>query len=77
MVCMIDGKVQYASKWFLFQTYVANILIAVNPYHDIPNLYSSEAIKKYKGKSLGTMPPHVFAIGEFVFAIPGQSKQSY
>ena len=48
----------------MFQTYVANILIAVNPYHDIKNLYSSETIKKYKGKSLGTMPPHVFAIGK-------------
>lgn len=46
------------------QTYVANILIAVNPYFDIPKIYSSETIKSYQGKSLGTMPPHVFAIGE-------------
>ena len=44
-------------------TYVANILIAVNPYFEIKGLYSKEAIKKYKGKSLGTLPPHVFAIG--------------
>ncbi|KAK2494337.1 hypothetical protein MC885_017199, partial [Smutsia gigantea] len=43
-------------------TYVANILIAVNPYFDIPKIYSSETIKVYQGKSLGTMPPHVFAI---------------
>lgn len=46
------------------QTYVANILIAVNPYYDIPKLYGPEAIKSYRGKSLGTLPPHVFAIGE-------------
>ncbi len=44
-------------------TYVANILIAVNPYFEIKNLYSRETIRKYQGKSLGTMPPHVFAIG--------------
>lgn len=61
------------------QTYVANILIAVNPYYDIPNLYSPDTIKLYKGKSLGTLPPHVFAIGEGVclrchcFITPEQS----
>lgn len=45
-------------------TYVANILIAVNPYCEIKGLYSKDAIKKYLGKSLGTLPPHVFAIGK-------------
>lgn len=44
-------------------TYVANILIAVNPYFEIKDLYSKETIKKYQGKSLGTLPPHIFAIG--------------
>lgn len=44
-------------------TYVANILIAVNPYFELPHLYSLETIKKYHGKSLGTLAPHVFAIG--------------
>ncbi|XP_012729793.2 unconventional myosin-VI isoform X3 [Fundulus heteroclitus] len=45
-------------------TYVANILIAVNPYYDIPKLYSAETIKKYQGRSLGTLPPHVYAIAD-------------
>jgi len=48
-------------------TYVANILIAVNPYFEIKNLYSKETVKKYQGKSLGTLPPHVFAIGELIY----------
>ncbi|EDL77690.1 similar to Myosin VI (predicted), isoform CRA_b [Rattus norvegicus] len=48
-------------------TYVANILIAVNPYFDIPKIYSSDTIKSYQGKSLGTMPPHVFAIADKAF----------
>ncbi|KAH6927382.1 hypothetical protein HPB50_002460 [Hyalomma asiaticum] len=47
-------------------TYVANILIAVNPYFEMPQLYSSETIRKYQGKSLGVLPPHVFAIGAVV-----------
>ncbi|TNN26280.1 Unconventional myosin-VI [Liparis tanakae] len=44
-------------------TFVANILIAVNPYYDIPKLYNPETISKYRGRSLGTLPPHVYAIG--------------
>ncbi|XP_062325009.1 myosin VIb isoform X1 [Osmerus eperlanus] len=45
-------------------TYVANILIAVNPYTDIPKLYAPETIKSYQGRSLGTLPPHVYAIAD-------------
>ena len=47
-------------------TYVANILVAVNPYKDIKDLYSGSTIKSYDGKSIGTMPPHVFAIADKV-----------
>ncbi|KAL2081863.1 hypothetical protein ACEWY4_021681 [Coilia grayii] len=45
-------------------TYVANILIAVNPYVEIPKLYAPETIKQYQGRSLGTLPPHVYAIAD-------------
>ncbi|CAL8394740.1 unnamed protein product [Gadus morhua 'NCC'] len=45
-------------------TFVANILIAVNPYVDIPKLYSADSMKKYLGRSLGTLPPHVYAIAD-------------
>jgi hypothetical protein len=43
-------------------TYTANILLALNPYHTLP-IYTDEIIKKYEGQSLGTQPPHTFAIG--------------
>lgn len=49
----------------LLQTYVANILIALNPYKEIKDLYSDAAIKRYNGKSLGELSPHVFAIGQY------------
>ncbi|KAL3278259.1 hypothetical protein HHI36_013596 [Cryptolaemus montrouzieri] len=48
-------------------TYVANILIAVNPYKEIPTLYSKDMLKSYQGKSLGEKPPHVFAIADKAF----------
>uniref|UniRef100_A0A674JHH8 Unconventional myosin-VI n=1 Tax=Terrapene triunguis TaxID=2587831 RepID=A0A674JHH8_9SAUR len=58
-------KVRYCKD--RIYTYVANILIAVNPYFDIPKLYSLETIKKYQGKSLGTLAPHVYAIADKAF----------
>lgn len=57
-------------------TYVANILIAVNPYFEMPQLYSSETIRKYQGKSLGVLPPHVFAIADKAFRDMKVLKQS-
>lgn len=45
-------------------TYVANILIAVNPYKEIRDLYSKNTIKRYNGRSLGELPPHVYAIAD-------------
>lgn len=42
-------------------TYTGNILVAVNPYKTLPT-YSGEYIKKYQGKSLGDLPPHIYAI---------------
>ncbi|VEN38644.1 unnamed protein product [Callosobruchus maculatus] len=57
-------------------TYVANILIAVNPYSEIPSLYSPEMIRNYKGKSLGQLPPHVFAIADKAYRDMQVLKQS-
>ncbi|TRY86976.1 hypothetical protein DNTS_032763 [Danionella cerebrum] len=55
-------RVRYSKD--MIYTFVANILIAVNPYFDIPKLYAPESIKSYQGRSLGTLPPHVYAIAD-------------
>ncbi|XP_018568271.1 myosin heavy chain 95F isoform X2 [Anoplophora glabripennis] len=57
-------------------SYVANILIAVNPYKEIPALYSSDTIKNYRGRSLGEKPPHVFAIADKAYRDMRVLKQS-
>lgn len=44
-------------------TFTANILLAINPYHSL-DVYTPELIKSYRGKSLGVMPPHVYAIAD-------------
>lgn len=55
---------------------MANILIAINPYYEVPKLYESACIRSYQGKSLGTMPPHVFAIADKAFRDMKVLKQS-
>ncbi|TKR93098.1 hypothetical protein L596_007621 [Steinernema carpocapsae] len=55
-------RVRYARQQIY--TYVANILISINPYENIPDLYSLKTIKSYQGKSLGILPPHIFAIAD-------------
>ncbi|KAJ1484848.1 hypothetical protein T484DRAFT_1795695 [Baffinella frigidus] len=37
------------------------MLVAVNPFRAIPNLYGSEAMAKYRGADLAGAPPHVYA----------------
>jgi len=44
-------------------TFTANILLALNPYHTL-DMYTPKHVKDYQGKSLGTLPPHVFAIAD-------------
>ena len=56
---------------------MANILIAINPYKDLTTkYYTSEVIKAYMGRSLGTMPPHVFAIADKSYRDMRANKQS-
>ncbi|KXJ78953.1 hypothetical protein RP20_CCG002831 [Aedes albopictus] len=56
-------------------TYVANILIAVNPYKEIRDLYSKNTIKRYNGRSLGELPPHVYAIADKAIPLYAQDTK--
>ncbi len=44
-------------------TYVGSILVSVNPYRMFESLYGLEAVSKYDGQIIGTLPPHLFAVG--------------
>eukprot|EP01103_Thecamoeba_quadrilineata_P016539 TRINITY_DN5557_c0_g2_i1.p1 TRINITY_DN5557_c0_g2~~TRINITY_DN5557_c0_g2_i1.p1 ORF type:complete len:823 (-),score=171.98 TRINITY_DN5557_c0_g2_i1:77-2545(-) len=48
-------------------TYIGNVLISVNPFKEIPNLYGPGAIKKFPGKKEYQNPPHVYAVAERAF----------
>lgn len=61
---------KYLPNFLCAQTYVANILVAVNPYKEIGRLYDNKTIGSYQGKSLGVMPPHCYAIGQYTLNYP-------
>ena len=43
-------------------TYTAMILIAVNPYQQLPRLYDD--MERYRGRAIGHSPPHVYALAD-------------
>lgn len=68
-------KLRYKRKQIY--TFVANILVSINPYEDILNLYTNKTIEYYMGKSLGKLPPHIFAIGKTVYILFFQNIKFY
>ncbi|CAJ1449598.1 unnamed protein product [Effrenium voratum] len=48
-------------------TYTASVLLAVNPYHDIEGLYGSDQCARYRGKHIGALPPHPYAIADTAY----------
>ncbi|XP_055507878.1 unconventional myosin-XV [Leucoraja erinacea] len=49
------------------QTYIGSILLSVNPYK-MYNIYGTDTVLKYKGKSFMDNPPHLFAIANVAYS---------
>ena len=55
-------RLRYDSN--LIYTYVGSILVAVNPYRMF-DIYGLDSVAQYENQVLGTLPPHLFAVGKF------------
>lgn len=48
-------------------TYTGSILIAVNPFARLPHLYGPHMMEQYRGRDLGELSPHVYAIADAAY----------
>jgi myosin-1 len=47
--------------------YIGHVLISVNPYKDIKNLYTDRTLKDYRGKYRYELAPHVYSLADDMY----------
>ncbi|XP_023292615.2 unconventional myosin-Va isoform X1 [Lucilia cuprina] len=55
-------RVRFCERQTIY-TYCGIVLVAINPYAELP-LYGSSIIRAYRGRSIGELEPHIFALSE-------------
>jgi myosin-5 len=48
-------------------TYCGIVLVAINPYEKL-HIYGNDTISMYRGKNMGDLDPHIYAVAEEAFA---------
>jgi myosin I len=50
-------------------TYIGEVVVSLNPYRNMDQLYSMDVIRHYKGREIFERPPHIFAIAEAAYKV--------
>ena len=62
--CILENTRQRYAKDLIY-TYTGRILVAVNPFRELENIYSAEMVEAFAtGSTSASTPPHVFAVAE-------------
>ncbi|XP_017341612.1 unconventional myosin-Vc [Ictalurus punctatus] len=63
----VDSKIIY--------TYCGIILVAVNPYKQLP-IYGDAVIRAYSGQNMGDLDPHIFAVAEEAYKLMARNNKN-
>lgn len=72
----INDNLKKRHQTDIIYTYIGHVLISVNPYKEIKNLYTDRTLKDYKGKYRYEMPPHVYALADDMYRTMLNERQN-
>lgn len=64
IVCEINFRSTKFKHVFIFKCLVGKVLIAVNPYKQIQDLYAAENVLKYRNDVVENLPAHIYLLGK-------------
>lgn len=57
-------------------TYCGIVLVAINPYQEL-HIYGQDTISMYRGKNMGDLDPHIYAVSEEAFTKMERYRKCY